>query len=287
MDFWKSIFFLVRKKSVGPPVIVLSLIVAGLLYSLLPTVYVSTASMVLTAPPSGGTLTRDPARPGGLTNPLLQFNDALRTTTGILILVMNDPKVQAELGVVEGGPTEIIVNDGRTNPELLGISTSGPFIYVETRSTSAATALNVTERARRRIRTELNRRQADLKAPRSTFIGTADVVPPSTPEATITTKLTGAGAGLFLTLFAGFGLAYAATRIRGTARAAREESRVIRRPGRPAPPEPAGSEGKDGRDAAGTVAAGGRAAGPGDSYATVVPGGADQDGTGSAARGKP
>ena len=222
MDFWKSILFLLRKKSVGPPVIALSLIVAGLVYSLVPTVYVSTASLVLTAPPAGGTLSRDPDRPGGLTNPLLQFNDALRTTAGILILAMNDPKVQAELGVVEGGPTELVIDDGRTNPELLGISTTGPFIYVEARSTSAATARQVAIRARARIQQELDRRQRALRAPKSTFIWTADVVPPSTPEASITRKLTAAGAGLLVTLFAGFGLAYAVTRIRG-ARAARAQ----------------------------------------------------------------
>jgi len=232
MDFWKSILFLLRKKSVGPPVIALSIVVAGLVYSLMPTVYVSTASLVLTAPPSGGTLSQDPTTPGGLTNPLLQFNDALRTTAGILILAMNDPKVHAELGVVEGGPTELVINDGRTNPELLGISTNGPFIYIETQSTSAATAREVTIRAKARIQQELDRRQQALRAPRSTFIWTADVVPPSTPEASITPKLTAAGAGLVLTLFAGFGVAYAVTQVRGT-RAARAESRPEAAPAQP------------------------------------------------------
>jgi|GEM_PF-2025887 len=237
MDFWTSLLFLVRKRSVGPPLIALALAVAGLAYFLAPTAYVSTASLVLTAPPSGGTLSRDPDRPGGLTNPLLQFNDTLRTTASILILVMNAPEVQAELGVEEDGPTELIVDDGRSKPELLAISATGPFIHIETRSTSAAVARQVTLRARSRIQAELLRRQQELRAPRSTFIGTADVVPPSPPEASITPKLTAAGTGLGATLFAGFGIAYAVARLRaGRAARAREQERPAAEPQAAAPP---------------------------------------------------
>lgn len=231
MDFWKGILFLVRKKSVGPPMIVFSIITAGLVYFLLPTVYVSTASMVLTAPATGGTLSQDPTKPGGLTNPLLQFNDGLRTTAGILILAMNAPDVMAGLGIVDGGPTSLVVNDGRTNPELLGISTNGPFIYVEAESTSAAAARDTTIRAQKRIQAELVERQQALRAPRSTFIWMAEVVPPSTPEPKLSAKFTAAGGALVVTLLAGFGLAYAVTQIRagraaGVSRSASDRSAV-------------------------------------------------------------
>ena len=252
MDFWTSLLFLARKRSVGPPLIALALAVAGLAYFVAPTVYVSTASLVLTAPPSGGTLTRDPDRSGGLTNPLLQFNDTLRTTASILILVLNAPDVQAELGVEEDGPTELIVDDGRSRPELLAISATGPFIHIETRSTSAAEAREVTLRARGRIQAELLRRQQELRAPRSTFIGTADVVPPSPPKASITPKVTAAATGLGATLFAGFGIAYAVARLRAGRAAARDrgEERTAaeaRAAAPPATPEaaPAADAGQD------------------------------------------
>ncbi|MFF5210352.1 hypothetical protein [Streptosporangium sp. NPDC000396] len=191
--------------------IVLSLVAAALAFFLVPTSYVSTASMVLTTPATGGTLSTDPTRPIGLTNPLLQFSDGLRVTAGILILSMNTPEVAAELGVVENGPTQLTINDGRTNPDLLGISTNGPFIYVEVRSRSAAAAQDVVLRAKQRIRDELGKRQQALRAPRSTFISIVDVVPSSTPEAKMSGKLMAAGGAMFLVLFVGFGIAYGVT----------------------------------------------------------------------------
>ncbi|MFJ2028465.1 hypothetical protein [Streptosporangium sp. NPDC087985] len=234
MDFWKAIFGLTRRKLIGPPLILLSLGTAALVFFLVPTYYVSTASMVLTTPATGGTLSSDPTRPIGLTNPLLQFSDGLRVTAGILILSLNTPEVAADLGVVKNGPTQITINDGRTNPDLLGISTNGPFIYVEVQSRSAVMAQDVVLKAKQRIRKELANRQQALKAPRSTFISVVDVVPSSTPEAKISTKLMAAGAALFSVLFIGLSIAYGVTQIReGRRRAA----------GDVPPPAPRDSEG--------------------------------------------
>ncbi|MEU9835226.1 hypothetical protein AB0D67_27140 [Streptosporangium sp. NPDC048047] len=218
MDFWKAVFALVRRRFIGPPLLALSLVAAALAFNLVPTTYVSTTSMVLTTPATGGTLPADPTRPIGLTNPLLQFSDGLRVTAGILILSMNTPEVAAELGLVQGGTTEITINDGRTNPDLLGISTNGPFVYVEVRSRSAAEAQSVVLKAKQRIRKELLTRQQALRAPRSTFISVVDVVPSSTPEAKITSKLMAAGGVLFAVLTIGFGVAYGVTEARASGR---------------------------------------------------------------------
>ncbi|MGV9777662.1 hypothetical protein [Streptosporangium sp. NPDC003464] len=220
MDFWKAIFGLVKRRTIGPPLAALALAAATLVFFLMPTSYVSTASMVLTTPATGGTLPSDPTKPLGLTNPLLQFSDGLRVTAGILILSMNAPEVAAELGVVKDGTTEITINDGRTNPNLLGISTNGPFVYVEVQSRSAATAQDVVLKAKQRVRRELANRQQALKAPRSTFISIVDVVPSSTPEAKLSGKLTAAGGTLFLVLLAGITIAYAATQMRRGGRSA-------------------------------------------------------------------
>src|SRR5437879_6445956 len=122
MDFWKTVLGLARRSYVGLPVVGLALIAAGIAYIFVPAHYVSSGSMVLTTPASGGTLSPNPKISGNLTNPLLQFNDSLRTTAGILILSMNTPEVAAQLGIVPGGETTIIVNDGHTNPDLLAVS---------------------------------------------------------------------------------------------------------------------------------------------------------------------
>jgi hypothetical protein len=218
MQFWKTIYGLVRRKHIGLPVIILSLALAGVAYLLTPARYISTASMVLTSPPAGGTLTNDPEKQTGLTNPLLQFSDGLRTTAHILILSMNTPEVLAELGIKEGGPTEIVVDDGRTNPELLGLSMTGPFIYVEVDSEFATVAKDVTNRAQRRIRQELNKRQEALGAPLSTYVSVVDVVPPSAPEASLGGKFEMAGGALFLGVVGGLGIAYAVQRAKANRR---------------------------------------------------------------------
>ena len=139
---------------------------------------------------------------------------------------MNAPDVQAELGVEEDGPTELIVDDGRSKPELLAHQRHRPVHpHRDPEHLGGRPPARSPLRARGRIQAELLRRQQELRAPRSTFIGTADVVPPSPPEASITPKLTAAGTGLGATLFAGFGIAYAVARLRaGRAARARERS---------------------------------------------------------------
>ncbi|MFC0864157.1 hypothetical protein ACFHYQ_17825 [Sphaerimonospora cavernae] len=223
MDFWKSILELARRKFVGPPLIALGILAALITYFVVPTHYVSSCSMVLTTPATGGTLSSDPQEPPGLTNPLLQFNEGLRTTAGILVLSMNTPQMLERIGIADGDPTRVTINDGRTSPELLGINLNGPFLYVEVDSDSPATASAVTERAVRLIRAELDARQQALKAPPSTYIAMTEVVPPTVPEARRTGKW-GAAAGVLLAMVAaGLGLAYFLDRLRGDRREKRSE----------------------------------------------------------------
>ncbi|PZG42432.1 hypothetical protein C1I98_19785, partial [Spongiactinospora gelatinilytica] len=188
--------------------VLVSLILASAAYLLVPSTYVSSVSMVLTTSPNGGTLTPDPERQGGLTNPLLQFSEGLRVTAGVIIATMNSPETLAELGIVEGGDTSIVINDGRSNAELLAASVSGPFVYVETTSRSAKKAKDTTARAQRLLRQELVDRQRELNAPRSTYIVVVDVVPPSAPEESTSTKLQIAAATFVFCVIAGLAIAY-------------------------------------------------------------------------------
>ncbi|TYB69597.1 hypothetical protein FXF51_05345 [Nonomuraea sp. PA05] len=214
MRFWKTILGLARKKFVGPPVVVAAIGLALAAYFLMPSSYVSTASMVLTVPATGGTLETEPASKPGLTNPLLQFNDALRTTAGILILATNRADVYKEVGAPDGGPVTVTINDGRTNPDLLSISTNGPFIYVEVEGDDPAAVREVMRKAQQRVRLELGRRQTELDAPISTHIGIMDVMPPSGPRAVVSDRLMFAGFGGVFGLIAGIGVAYGVQRVR-------------------------------------------------------------------------
>ena len=118
--------------------------------------------MVLTMTQYGGTETQDPTQPNQLINPLLNFNGSLQTTTAILIETMATGDVREQIGVpAGGGTTRLIVNDGRTNPELLGIT--GPFLYIEGRSSSADEASRVVVDAQEVMRQKLSELQRSLQ----------------------------------------------------------------------------------------------------------------------------
>jgi hypothetical protein len=177
IEFWSTIAGLLRRKRVVVAAVLVGLTLGYVAYSGTPPTYASSSTMILTTTEYGGSESQDPTEPMDLTNPMLNFNDSLRTTAGILIQVMSTKSVANQLGV--GGPTQLIVNDGRTNPDLLGLN--GPFLYIEAMSTSAAEAKRVVEGAQTRMRQELRDRQHALNAPQKTFISLVDVVPPNAP----------------------------------------------------------------------------------------------------------
>ncbi|GAA2290147.1 hypothetical protein GCM10010149_41360 [Nonomuraea roseoviolacea subsp. roseoviolacea] len=211
MEFWKTILGLARQKLIAVPVAVLAVALAFTGYLLMPERYVTSASMVLVTPSGGGSI--DGTKPVAQTNPLLQFTDDLRTTASILILALNTSDVFASVGVTEDGPTDLTIDDGRSNPTLLGVGTTGPFIYVQVESDSPGTAAKVLSATQERLRQELEDRQNELKAHPITFVQAEDVVRLG-PEADGSAKLQGAVGGLLLGLVAGFGAAYAVVRRR-------------------------------------------------------------------------
>ncbi|WP_020542717.1 hypothetical protein [Nonomuraea coxensis] len=209
MEFWTAILGLARNAFVAVPVAVLTAALALTGWLVLPERYVASASMVLVTPSGGGSIDR--TKPLAQTNPLLQFSDDLRTTASILILAMNSPDVFRSVGVTEDGPVDLTIDDGRTNPTLLGVGTTGPFVYVEVEAPSRAEAAKVLAAAQERLREELEDRQNELKAHPVTFVQLDDVVRLG-PEADLAPKLQGAAGGALVGLLAGFGAAYAAVR---------------------------------------------------------------------------
>jgi hypothetical protein len=231
MDFWKSFLNLARRGYIGLPVLGLALIAGGLTYMAIPAHYVSSASMVLTTPAGGGSQSQDPKKYADLTNPLLQFNDSLRTTAGIIILAMTTPEAAAQVGVVQGSGTTLTVNDGHTNPDLLAVSNNGPFIYIQVDSLSSAAATETVAKAEQLVRDQLSQRQRVLNAPKSTYISITEVAPPTTPKAKRTAKWGAAAAALLGVIIAGFGIAYTVERARSERTARRVQPKMrFRRP---------------------------------------------------------
>ncbi|MFG2072150.1 hypothetical protein [Nonomuraea maritima] len=226
MEFWKAILALARQKHVSIPVAVLVVALACTGYLVLPDRYVTSASLVLVTPSGGGAVDR--TRSVAQTNPLLQFSDDLRTTASILILAMNTKDVFDSVGAPEDGPTDLTVDDGRSNPTLLGVGTTGPFIYVEVESDSPATATGVLEAVEKRLEQELVNRQQELQAPLITYVRLDEVVR-LVPEADLSIRVQGAVGGALLGLLLGLGAAYAVAR--------RKQTRVARSSPAPATEE--------------------------------------------------
>ncbi|GAB3883574.1 hypothetical protein GCM10027612_15920 [Microbispora bryophytorum subsp. camponoti] len=98
------------------PLLAISILAGTVTFVLAPTRYEADTSLVLATPVNGGVYSRDPNRPLPRGNPLLQFNDALKTAASIVIQSMNTQDVWTQLGAPKDGPTTITIDDGRSNP---------------------------------------------------------------------------------------------------------------------------------------------------------------------------
>jgi|1186.fasta_scaffold01663_3 hypothetical protein len=181
MEFWSTIAGLMRRPVVVIPTVLVAVTLGALAYLGTPKVYVSSTTMVLTPTTYGGTLSQDPTKPNDLTNPLLNFNTSLQTTSAILIQAMSTKDVLDDLGAATGG-TQLIINDGRTNPDLLGLN--GPFLYIEARSLSAQEAHDTVVAAQKVMKEKLTELQNAVHAPEQTYVSIEDVVSPTAPKAT-------------------------------------------------------------------------------------------------------
>lgn len=213
--FWATIVGLLRRKRVVVPAILIAFAGGVLAFSGTPASYVSSTTMVLTTTQFGGTESQDPTKPTDLTNPMLNFNDSLRTTSAILIESMNTKEVADQLGI--RGSTTLVVNDGRTNPNLLG--SNGPFLYVVGRSASRAETERIVAEAQKLMQDKLLELQNALNAPEKTYVSLVNVVAPSPPE-TDTSRATKLGlmAALFCFVLT-IGIAYFGQRFRARRRA--------------------------------------------------------------------
>ncbi|MGH3864454.1 hypothetical protein [Actinokineospora sp.] len=222
MDFWKTILSLIRRKRVGIPLLAASVMMGTLAFLIVPARYTSSTMLVLTTPASGATLTPD--RPTGLTNPLLNFDDGLKTTSAILIQVLNTRETQRELGAGDGSG-KLVVNDGGGRPEMYG--SNGPFVYIEAVGLSVEKTRMLVDRALQRVRDELLNRQKALNAPPSSFITAIDVVQPSAPETVRGTQIQLTLSALVFTFVAGLAGVYGVGRTRAARRGLTPEQPAV------------------------------------------------------------
>lgn len=207
MDFWSTVLVVFRRWYVTLPAFALALGAAFAVYRSVPTTYSSTAVLVLTAPPSGGSLPANPKYPNALVNPLLNFDRGLSMTASIVIGVLGTPETAAALGVTPDGDTGYIVNNGSGNPEAL---TQTPFVFITGESTSPGAASDIVARVAVRARQVLANRQRALHAPPATYITIDEAVPPTTPLPQRGTRLRAAAVAVALGAFASLTAAFVA-----------------------------------------------------------------------------
>jgi hypothetical protein len=206
MDFWQTVLVVFRRWYVTVPAFLGALGVAALVYGSVPTQYVSTSVLLLTTPRTGPTEQVDAKHPNAITNPLLNFEPGLSLSASMLIQTLGTPETAASLGISPSDGTSYQVTNGSTNPELLE---SGPFVFIEGKSTAPAHAQDIVRRVSAVATENLAERQADVNAPTSTYITLIEVVPPTTPEPLNTRKLRAAGAACALAVSASLAAAFA------------------------------------------------------------------------------
>lgn len=207
MDFWGTVLVLFRRWYVSVPAFVLSVAAAFGVYATIPTVYVSSAVLVLTTPTTGGTVPANPMIRTALINPMLNFEHGLSVSASMLIAVLGSPDVVRELGAGEGGDTEYQVTNGSSNLESLATS---PLLFVEANSTSPERATQMVHRVIARAKAELRDRQRAVKAPTGTHISVYEAVPPTAPQPQHGRRLRATAAALGLGLFASLAATFAA-----------------------------------------------------------------------------
>jgi hypothetical protein len=199
MDFWKTIGVLLRRWYVAVPVFFVALVIGGGVFLKVPTQYVSTGTMVLTAPTAGATTAVDPAHATGPGNPLLDFEGSLTITTQLLIQSLSSPSVGQQIAQEGGGTSTFQAGDGNTG---------GPFVVIVATANSPQQAELTVSLALKYAQDELNARQKNLNAPPSTYIGTQSVVSPTQATTKITNKVKDGGIALVVGLILSVATAY-------------------------------------------------------------------------------
>src|SRR5215218_7989171 len=112
MDFWQTVKVVFRRWYITFPAFLAALGAASLVYSSVPTQYVSTSVLLLTTPTTGPTEEIDAKRPNPITNPLLNFDQGLNMTATILVQTLTTPESAQSIGLSRNGDTSYEVNNG-------------------------------------------------------------------------------------------------------------------------------------------------------------------------------
>jgi hypothetical protein len=150
--------------------LVLSLILGSTAYFVTPKTYTSSGTAVLMKQNGPNSI-----------NPLLAFpaDDSLNITTLILVQLMNEPRMAADLGLADGQETFTLKNGGSSAVKIDGIPQ--PFVTIAAESVDPARSTQIVGDVLARTQQELSALQSEMRVPRGEEILLADVVDATPP----------------------------------------------------------------------------------------------------------
>jgi hypothetical protein len=219
-----------RSWYVTVPGVLVSLIVAGAVFGLVPVQYTSSGVAVL--------VQQKKPLAASAANPLLAGDGSLNTTALTLIEALTTGAVEQRLGVPDGGSdTYTVTNVGSST---VADGADHPFLYITARSDDAQRSADIVAGVLEQARQELSTRQSDVRVRQQNQIKLQSVVDPTTPKAVLVTRFafsaTALVLGLILTCIAA-GVTYSRA---GTRAQRRPNGAELLRPMTPGPYHPGG-----------------------------------------------
>jgi hypothetical protein len=169
--------------------LLLSFVVAGVVFSLIPAQYSSTGVALLVQQ-------KKIANPS---NPLLGADGGLNTTTLTLLSALNAPVVKEEIGLTDGIETFSVTN---VDSAAVADGTDHPFLYVTSQSTNAQRSVDIVADVLSKARDELSSRQSAFRVAPQNQIKLESVVDATAPKTIVVKKFAVSGAVLSLAIIA-------------------------------------------------------------------------------------
>jgi hypothetical protein len=225
VDFWGTILVMFRRWYVVLPVLLLGVGGSGAIYAFIPTSYASTAVLMVAAPLNNGEVSKRAV--GDRANPMLTYyGESLSTTAAMLVQSLSTPQIADEVEAMAGPDAKVQVVNGAGNSELLN---TGPYLAIVADGTTPTASLRLVQTIVDRAHDQLAELQQTLKAPKSTFVTLAEVVPPTMPQPSGNGRARAAISALGLGMMISLASAYMAESV-AVARRRRRPERVSHTP---------------------------------------------------------
>ena len=179
MDFWDAFLVVRRRWCVAASAFLVAVGWVGMMAVSVPEEYRSSATLVLTSPPTVPLATERGSGIAVRTNPLMNFDSGLSNSVSFLIQQL--PAVSSQFPVLANSNGQTGFGLRQVGPTIKGDPQS-PLLIIEGSSNSAADCLEIVTAVTDRAKTIMSERQTQLRVPPDQRISVVDVVRPTPPQ---------------------------------------------------------------------------------------------------------